>query len=77
MRHSFLFFATPLLCQLATALDTASIHPVLEPISDDGWFENAIQKRSTKDSLKLLDYEHLLWNSPQGKAQYHHCEKPV
>lgn len=77
MRHSFLFFVAPLLCQFATATETASIHSVLEPISDDGWFENAVQKRSTKDSLKLLDYEHLLWNSPQGKLRRHHDGKPA
>jgi hypothetical protein len=66
MRSSLLFFFVPFLFELATAAKTASGHPILEPVSDHGW-SNSIRRRSTKDALKLLDFEHLVWNSAPGE----------
>jgi hypothetical protein len=67
--HSSLFILlAPFLCQLATAIQTSSRHPILEPVSDDGWSNN-IRRRSTKDSLKLLDNEHMVWNTASGEQQ--------
>lgn len=68
MHSSLLFLFTILFHELATATQTANGHPILEPISDDGW-SNSVGRRSAKDSLKLLDSEHLVWNSAAGKQQ--------
>jgi hypothetical protein len=68
MRSSLFILFVPFLCQLAIAIRASSGHPILEPVSDDGW-SNSIRRRSTKDSLKLLDNEHMVWNSAPGKQQ--------
>jgi hypothetical protein len=66
MRSSLFILFIPLLCRLATAIKTLSGHPVLEPVSDDGW-DDSVRRRSTNDSLTLLDHEHMVWNSAPGK----------
>jgi len=66
--HSSLFILfVPFLCQLATAIQTSS-RLILEPVPDHGWSDN-VRRRSTNDSLKLLDNEHMVWNSASGKQQ--------
>jgi hypothetical protein len=66
MRSSLFILFIPLLCRLATARKTLSGHPILEPVSDDGW-DDSVRRRSTNDSLTLLDHEHMVWNSAPGK----------
>ena len=71
---SFVLFIQ-FLCQLVTAIKALSGHPVLEPVSDYGW-DNSVRRRSMKDSLKLLDFDHMVWNSAAGKqhsAAYSMC----
>jgi hypothetical protein len=62
MHSSLLLFGVLLLSQLVSAFDI----PELVPVSDAGWFGN-VRKRDNKDLLRLLDSEHMVWNSAAGK----------
>jgi hypothetical protein len=75
MRSSFFVLFVPFLCQLVIAIKTSSSDSILVPVSDDGW-DNSIRRRSAKDSLKLLDSEHMVWNSPPGKQPHRQYTRP-
>jgi hypothetical protein len=69
MHSSLLLFGVLLLSQLVSAFDI----PELVPVSDAGWF-GKVQKRDTKDLLRLLDSEHMVWNSAAGKNSLAHLK---